>query len=283
MTGRVFSGLERVLSAGAPSNPDVLAAMTKALPPESEIFTPYGATEALPVSNLGSREILEETGEKTRHGAGVCVGRAVRGVTVHIIPITDAAVADWSDVSTLPAGQVGEITVCGSVVSRQYVNSDEANQLAKIPCRTTSMVYHRMGDRGYLDDKGRLWMCGRKSHRVITPRRVYFTIPVEGVFNAHPAVSRTALVGIPAREETIPSLCVELAEGRRRGSRKAITEELLALGALYDHTREIRQIFYHASFPVDARHNSKIRREELAAWAGRRIRPRRIKTEEKQR
>ena len=53
-----------------------------------------------------------------------------------------------------------------------------------------------MGDVGYLDEQGRLWFCGRKSQRITTPQETLFTIPCEGVFNAHPAVLRTALVGV---------------------------------------------------------------------------------------
>ena len=55
-----------------------------------------------------------------------------------------------------------------------------------------------MGDVGYFDPHGRLWFCGRKSQRVITADGLLFTEQVEGVFNAHPAVFRTALCGSSA-------------------------------------------------------------------------------------
>jgi acyl-CoA synthetase (AMP-forming)/AMP-acid ligase II len=270
-TNRKLPSMERVLSAGAPSDPNALATLAAAIAPGGEIFTPYGATEALPVSNLSSREILTETSHKTRRGAGVCVGRPLRGMTASIIPIGDSSIHDWSEVSPLPRHEIGEITVSGGVVSRQYFNNPEATRHSKITCRVTGLLYHRMGDVGYLDDLGRLWMCGRKSHRVVTPKRVHFTVPAEGVFNFHKEVARTALVGVTCRESTVPVLCVELAARKSAKARKRIAGELRALGANFEHTRDIRYFLYHRSFPVDARHNSKIRREDLAVWAKRRI------------
>ena len=270
-TGRRLASMERVLSAGAPSYPHTLATLAASMPAGGEVFTPYGATEALPVSNISSREILTDTNEKTRRGAGVCVGRVLPGLEAAIIPITETPFAEWSDVPKLPVGEIGEITVSGGIVSRAYFNNPSATQHSKIPCRATGGFYHRMGDLGYFDDSGRLWMCGRKSHRVVTSKRVYFTVPCEGVFNTHPEVARTALVGVAGKQDTIPVLCVELAKKKSAKDKERIRRELNALGAQYELTRPIHEVLYHHSFPVDARHNSKIRREALSVWAGRKI------------
>jgi acyl-coenzyme A synthetase/AMP-(fatty) acid ligase len=123
-----------------------------------------------------------------------------------------------------------------------------------------------MGDLGYFDEKGRLWFCGRKSQRVTTREQTFFTVACEGVFNAHPDVARSALVGVRREGEVQPVLCVE----RNRDARIADEElrgELLALGAARPHTRAISTILFHDSFPVDIRHNAKIFREKLAVWA----------------
>jgi acyl-CoA synthetase (AMP-forming)/AMP-acid ligase II len=266
-TGARFASLVRMLSGGAPSDPDALADLARAMAPGGEVFTPYGATEALPVSNLGSREILAETREKTRRGAGVCVGRPVRGISVRIIPISDAPFSDASEVPAFPAGETGEIAVSGAVVSRAYCDNPAADRAAKIPCGDGGF-YHRMGDLGYFDAEGRLWMCGRKSQRVVTRGHVYFTVPCEGVFNAHPEVARTALVAAGSR----PVLCVETVGSKSSREKKRITSELQAFGAACEQTREIRDFLFHRSFPVDARHNSKIRREQLSQWATRKTR-----------
>ena len=221
-TKRKLSSIERVLSAGAPSDPNALATLAAAIAPGGEVFTPYGATEALPVSNISCREILAETGEKTRRGAGVCVGRPLGGITASIIPIGDSPIRDWSDVPPLPRHEIGEIAVSGPVVSRRYFNNPGATALAKIPCRLDGAFYHRMGDVGYLDDLGRLWMCGRKSQRVVTPRRVYFTVPAEGVFNGHPEVARTALVGVNGRGALSPHSAWSLQPPNQRVRRSEL-------------------------------------------------------------
>lgn len=264
--GSKFTHLKRVISAGAPVPAAVLKRFAALLPDDAEIFTPYGATEALPVSSIGSREILAETGAMTGEGHGVCVGRPVPSISLAIIPISDAPISAWSDDLALPPLEVGEIAVRGPQVSRAYLNRPEATNLAKIP-DSDGGVWHRMGDVGYLDKSGRIWFCGRKSHRVTTSGEILYTIPAEGVFNTHPAVFRTALVGVGMPGSQQPVLCVELEKKTGKPELERIRTELLELGSRYSHTMNIRTILFHPSFPVDIRHNAKIFREKLAVWA----------------
>ena len=263
--------LRRILSAGAPVSAEIIARFAKHLAPGVQIFTPYGATESLPVAVIGSDEILAETRYLTEQGHGTCVGRPVRGMDVSIIGITDAPIDTWQDSLALPPGQIGEIVVNGLNVTQEYFRKPELTALAKIRDPRTERRRHRMGDVGYFDTHGRLWFCGRKSHRVVARDRIYFTEPVEGIFNAHPAVFRTALVGVLRDESNLPVLCVEREPAYRRGSTDQLTTELLSLGAKYEITRPIKTILYHDSFPVDIRHNSKIFREKLAVWASRQL------------
>jgi acyl-CoA synthetase (AMP-forming)/AMP-acid ligase II len=161
--------------------------------------------------------------------------------------------------------------VTGPFVTKAYHARPEATKLAKIIDKE-GRVWHRMGDVGYVDDRGRLWFCGRKAHRVTTATGTLYTIPVEAVFNTHPAVYRTALVGIgPAGKQT-PVLCIELERDARKTDRTQLTRELLEIGAKHDHTRGIRFISFHPGFPVDVRHNAKVFREKLAVWAAKRMR-----------
>ncbi|OGS39890.1 MAG: peptide synthase, partial [Elusimicrobia bacterium RIFOXYD12_FULL_66_9] len=192
--GIALPSLRRVMSAGAPVPARVLERFSKMLPAGVHIFTPYGATEALPVALIGSDEILEETAAMTAMGQGVCVGRPVAGAEVDIIRISDAPIKAWDGALRAIPGEIGEIVVKGPMVSASYLGRPEAAALSKIP--DGARVRHRMGDLGRLDEKGRLWFCGRKAQRVRTPDGVLYTIPVEGVFNAHPAVKRTALVRV---------------------------------------------------------------------------------------
>jgi acyl-CoA synthetase (AMP-forming)/AMP-acid ligase II len=270
--GRRFPSLKRVVTAGAPVSPGILDRFAGLLDPPSQIFTPYGATEALPISSIGSREILSETRFETERGAGVCVGRPVPGIDVRIIVIRDDAIPLWSNELLVADGDVGEIVVAGPVVTREYFRRPEATALAKIADPSHDRILHRMGDLGYLDAQGRLWFCGRKSHRVILEDRTLFTICVEGVFNSHPAIARTALVGVTRQNRTIPVLCVETNQPASRGSRRTIRRELLELASTSESTQLITTILFHPSFPVDVRHNSKIYREKLAVWAAGKLR-----------
>jgi acyl-coenzyme A synthetase/AMP-(fatty) acid ligase len=259
--------LRRVISAGAPASVSSLERLARHLAAEAEIFTPYGATESLPTTWIGSREILDETRQQTDQGAGVCVGLPVPGMDVAVIAITDEVIDTWSDDLLVPVGTIGEIVVGGPVVSRAYFKREQSTRRAKIDCGDGTFR-HRMGDVGYLDAKGRLWMCGRKSHRVELASETLFTIPCEAIFNTHEAVFRSALVAVVRDGKTQPLLCVELEQGHRPSDR--LTNELLALGQAHPHTRPIQKILYHPSFPVDVRHNAKIFREKLAAWAQKR-------------
>ena len=264
--------LRRVVSAGAPVRPDVLRRMQALLAEGAEVHTPYGATEALPVCSIGSREILAETAARTERGEGFCVGRPVPRMDVRVIRVADGPLAAWSDDLLAPPGEVGEIVVRGPTVTREYFDRPEATRAAKIPDGPDGSgdVWHRMGDLGRFDEHGRLWFCGRASHRVETAAGTLHSVCVEAPFDAHPAVRRTALVGVGERGAVRPVLCGGLA-----GS-DVLTEEIEAglrrIAATHEHTREVATFLPHPGFPVDARHNAKIRREVLRDWAAAKLR-----------
>ncbi len=263
--GITLPTLKRVLSSGAPMRNDVLERMSKLLTGDAQVFTPFGATESLPVASIGSREVLSETASGAAAGRGVCVGRPVDGMTVRVIGISDSPITHWSDSLMLPAGEIGEITVRGPVVTREYYARPEQTALAKI--RDGDDVVHRMGDVGFFDPEGRLWMCGRKSHRVVTPEGTHFTVPVEEILNQHPQVRRTALVGVGERGKQEPVVLVEREPGGASADDVVLTE-LRALAGKSSITSQLsRFAIFPGSFPVDARHNAKIEREKLARWA----------------
>ncbi len=261
--------LRRVITAGAPMPPDTLERFGSMLDDDVQVFTPYGATESLPVASIGSHEILRETAAATHQGKGTCVGRPLGDVTLKIIRITDEPIATWSDDCLAGPGEIGEIAVKGPIVSREYIARPEANRLAKI--LEGEDVWHRIGDVGYVDESGRVWFCGRKAHRVISADRTRFTVCCEAIFNRHPSVRRSALVGVGAAPAQRPVICVEL-EGKAAANEDPacptkLREELMALGRAHDITEAIDTFLVHASFPVDIRHNAKIFREKLAVWA----------------
>ncbi len=244
-------GLAQVLTAGAPVRPELHERLLAHLP-AGDVFTPYGATEALPVSVMSGRAVVDETAALTRQGKGTCVGRIAPGVEVKILAVSDDAVQSIDGARELPRGEIGEIVVRGACVTRGYDNKPDANRLSKIPDGDT--VWHRMGDVGYLDDAGRLWFCGRKAQRVETARGPLYSIPVEAVAEDG-GRPRAALVGLGPRGRQAAVVVVE--RGRD-------APEPAALGV---HAA----LAYGDAFPVDRRHNAKIEREVLAAWAARRL------------
>ncbi|GIX05227.1 MAG: peptide synthase [Planctomycetaceae bacterium] len=262
-----MTSLKRVLTAGAPVSADILARFRRLLSDEGLIYTPYGATEALPVAVIESHEVLNETQHLTAQGAGTCVGRPLPGITVRIIHVTDEPIPVWSDAWILPAGEVGEIVVQGDVVTQGYDQLPEATCLAKIQDPTTGRCWHRMGDVGYFDHQGRLWFCGRKSQRVSTEQQLWFTDPVEGIFNAHPAVYRSALVGVQRAGGTEPVVCIEPEPWVSRSEEPQLLAELRQWSAQHPLTRPLQTFLIHRRFPVDIRHNAKIFREQLQQWA----------------
>ncbi|MBN1249707.1 MAG: AMP-binding protein, partial [Anaerolineae bacterium] len=165
--GVQLPSLKRVLMAGAPVPPGLIEVMVQdILVGAADVYTPFGATEAMPLTTMSGRDILAETAALTEAGHGMCVGKPLEGVTVRIIRITDAPVTQWDEAQVLPTGEIGEIVVKGPVVTRTYLNRPEKTAEAKI--REGKEIWHRMGDLGYFDAQGRLWFCGRKAHRVTT-------------------------------------------------------------------------------------------------------------------
>jgi acyl-CoA synthetase (AMP-forming)/AMP-acid ligase II len=265
--------IRRVLSAGAPVPRHVIARMRQAIHPQGDIHTPYGATEALPVASISGREVLHETAEQTALGKGTCVGYRFPGIDWKVIRIRDDAIGDCGEMEELPVGEIGELIVRGAVVTAQYVTRTEANALHKIQDGTG--FWHRMGDVGYLDAQDRFWFCGRKSQRLRTANGTMFTIPCEAIINGHPAVYRSALVGIGQPGCQMPVVVVETWPERRpktTADKQQLVHELQNLAGQHPLTRHVQHFLIHRSLPVDIRHNAKIFREKLGQWAARVLR-----------
>lgn len=262
-----FPTLRRVLSAGAPFPPANLEKLRRLVDPEAQISTPYGATEALPIATIESREVITETGRAATKGRGTCVGSRFADVLWKVIEIDDGPLPEIADVNELPPGKIGELMVAGPMVTERYVVRSDQNSLHKV--RDGQRLWHRMGDVGYLDDRDRFWFCGRKAHRVTMADRTLYTVPCEAVFNAHPAVFRSALVPRGERPHQTPVIMVELHPEHRPRSqdeRVRLINELQDLAVRNPITQRISEfIIRDLPLPVDIRHNSKIFREQLAA------------------
>ena len=265
--------IKKILMAGAPIPPYLHQRLLEnILSAGSEIHTPYGATESLLVSTFSGRKVLSETMDLTRNGHGYCVGNPLPGVRLKVIKVRDDPISCSNEIEELPHGMKGEIIVQSDVVSPSYFDLPAQDKLHKINhnAEPGAPPWHRIGDIGYLDDQNRLWFCGRKTHRVETAEKTMYTVCCEAIFNEHPHVYRSALIGIGTdRYRQIPAVVIEPAKGhfpKTAKTRQEFKRQLRELGQQHSMTQEIKHFLFYRSFPVDIRHNAKIFREQLAEW-----------------
>ncbi len=239
--------LRRILIAGAPLPPALVRAL-RVVAPYASVHSPYGATEALPVTTVEGAMIIAETASQTEQGRGTCVGYPVKGMAVRIgAPDSDAA----------SPFQVGDIWVSGPCVSTHYITADPSQGKA-----IHRVLWHRMGDLGYRDACGRLWFCGRAAEAVHAHGTVFYTDCCESVFNALPGVQRSALIAYRCGATCVPAIVIEGSPSWL--AKKQLLARLRAQAALFAHTRLISTFFFMRRFPVDARHNAKIHRLAMA-------------------
>ena len=266
--GIKLPSVRRVITFGAPISLDFIQMWRKLLEGRGDVYTPYGATEVLPVSLISGREVVEEASAHTRAGGGTCVGLPVAGAQVRILRCSDEPVQDWSEDLMLGVGEIGEILVHAEQVTWAYYQDATATQASKII--QGDRVWHRMGDLGYLDGQGRLWIVGRKGHRVQAKEQTYYPVCAEGMADQHPDVLRSALVGVGPVGEQKPVLVLQLVKPKQMrdmAERNRISREVRERLAEHPVYSEVKQVLFYKDFPVDPRHNAKIDREALARWA----------------
>jgi acyl-CoA synthetase (AMP-forming)/AMP-acid ligase II len=264
--------LKHVFMFGAAVPPEVIKNMTSIMD-GGEVFTPYGATEALPITNQSGREIINEQISINEEGKGVCVGKPIAGATVKIISIIDGPIPNWNDNLVLKQGLIGEIVAKGPTVTEIYVNRPLKTAEAKIS--SANGIWHRMGDLGYFDEKGRLWFCGRMAHRVMTKHGLLAPVQCETIYNQHPKVKRSALVGLGEFGDQKPVIIIEpepRVKPLSQADEKVLINDLFELGKKSVHTQNIKDILiFPKEFPVDVRHNTKIQRHKLKDWTRKHI------------
>jgi acyl-coenzyme A synthetase/AMP-(fatty) acid ligase len=149
--------LKKIISAGAPVHRNLLESFSQLISDDAEIHIPYGATEALPVTDICAFERLQQGSDETENENGICIGYPVKGLDVSIIKISDNQIKSWNDVVQMAVNEVGEIVVKGAWVTTEYFNNLKATGLSKIYDSTDQSKWHRMGDLGRIDSEGRLW------------------------------------------------------------------------------------------------------------------------------
>ncbi|MCO5232371.1 MAG: AMP-binding protein [Chitinophagales bacterium] len=254
----------RVIGGGAPITESVKKDLLKMMGDNAQVFSNYGATEALPSTEMSAQEAISETFPLTNQGMGICVGRPFDGVEIRIIKIVDDTISSIEQTENIPLGQLGEIIVRGEHISPRYYLDEESTKKNKVPDPTGQ--WHRLGDTGYIDEKGRLWVCGRVSQRVKTTKGDVLTLQAEFIINTHPLVMRSGLASVPLQGDNIPVICIQLNE-TFKGDKEDLRKELLNMASQNIHTNLIKHLLFIEKLPVDPRHNSKIERPKLSKWA----------------
>ncbi|WP_138759181.1 alpha/beta fold hydrolase [Modestobacter altitudinis] len=238
-----------LMSAGAPVPLPLLTAL-RAVLPAAEAHTPYGMTEALPVTDVTAAEIAA-----AGPGDGVCVGRPLTGVEVRVSPLTALGAADGA--LTADPGTTGEVCVRAPHVKDRY---DALWITERAASRDPG--WHRTGDVGHLDDAGRLWIEGRLPHVVTTAAGVVTPVGVEQRIEALDAVSAAAVVGVgPAGAQVVVAVVVPAAGGPRR---LGLAGPELADAVRLAAGTEVAAVLVTRRLPVDIRHQSKVDRRAVA-------------------
>ena len=248
----VFSKLRLVLSAGAPVPIATLRA-TAALCPNAELHTPYGMTECLPVADIDLTAI-----DVAGAGNGVCVGQPVPGVSLLIAPLgLDANRA----LEPVPAGTTGEVVVRAPWVSDGYNQLWRTEHEAR-PRTSDGRVWHRSGDVGHIDAQGRLWIEGRSVHVIHADGNPITPVPVEVAVEALDGIAKVAAVGVG------PAGCQQLVVVVQDAQRPiGLADEVLVERVRAAVPHAVAAVITVHILPVDIRHNTKIDRTAVAAWA----------------
>ena len=242
-------GVRLLMSAGAPV-PGVLLQPLAGVLPAAHAHTPYGMTEALPVTDISLAQI-QEAGA----GEGVCVGSPLPGVDVLLSPLSALGAADGE--LTDEPGVLGEIAVRAEHVKDRY----DALWVTEA-ASSRNPGWHRTGDVGHLDGDGRLWVEGRLVHVIATGSGVVTPVGVEQRVETLAAVRQAATVGVgPVGTAQVVVVVVGPAQ-RGALADLELTDAVRSVAGV-----PVAAVLVRESMPVDIRHQSKIDRQALAVWA----------------
>ncbi|HVK35306.1 MAG TPA: alpha/beta fold hydrolase [Microlunatus sp.] len=252
---RDLGGVRTLLSAGAPV-PLSLLREIQALLPNAELHTPYGMTEALPATDITLGEIEQAVADAGLEANGVCVGRPLPGVRLAVDPL-DAAGRPTGALETA-TGVTGEICVAAAHVKDHYDRLWSTQQRSATPAG-----WHRTGDVGHLDQRGRLWVEGRLVHVIAGPAGPVTPVGIEQRVEAVPDVELAAAVGV-GPTGTQQTVVVVVATGHPTAP---LADPGLAAAVRAAAAVPVAAVLVTDRLPVDIRHASKIDRTAVARWA----------------
>ena len=236
------SSLRAVIHSAAPCPPDLKRAMIDWLGPV--IVEYYAATEG-GGTLITAAEWLRKPGS---------VGRPWPGSQVRVLDRARREVA---------AGQQGLVYLRMGTSQFSYYHDAEKTAAARAGDLFT------VGDIGYLDEDGYLFLCDRSSDMIISGGVNIYPAEIESALSGHPAVADVAVFGIPHPDwgEEIKAV-VQPAPGAAAGP--ALTADLLAfLGGRVARFKLPATIDYAAELPRDP--NGKLYKRKLRDpyWHGR--------------
>jgi acyl-CoA synthetase (AMP-forming)/AMP-acid ligase II len=216
--------------------------------PNAEVIALYGSTEAEPIAQIARRELQPEDLQAMLAGRGLLAGVPVASIRLRILrdqwgtPVGPYTETEFQAQCCQP-NEPGEIVVSGEHVLKGYLHGkgDEETKF-----RVGGVVWHRTGDAGYLDERGRLWLLGRCVAKVRDERGELYPFAVETAVYQDVNVRRAALVAHHGKR----ILALEYYDRHARPDLEA-----LRVALAWTQLDEIR-VF--KSIPVDSRHNAKI-------------------------
>jgi fatty-acyl-CoA synthase len=170
---QVFPALRHLIYGGAPMPPEKIRLAREFFGPVLE--TTYGQTEAPQIVTVMRAHDFEDEANWTS------VGRQAL--------LSELGIMD-SEGRLLKTNQVGEIVVRGDIIMAGYW---------KMPEKTAETIidgWLHTGDRGYVDERGYLYLKDRLRDVVITGGFNVYPIDVESVLDQHPAVHESAVFGV---------------------------------------------------------------------------------------
>lgn len=264
--GLQLPALRRAVTGGAPISREEVRAFAE-IAPRAEILVLYGSTEVEPIAHIEAKEMLAQMAGETTEG--VNVGRISADLQYKFIRISKDPVefpaAGWAALE-VPAGEVGELVVCGDHVCRDYYNNPEAFRRAKI-VDDQRRVWHRTGDLARLDAHSSLWLVGRVHNAILRDGRYCFPVQAEVVLKTFPFVRQGAYLGLPdvrRGERTAAVVALDPAGGVDAAAALAKIGPVFAAQSL-----ALDSFFVVDRIPMDPRHHSKVEyallREQLDA------------------
>ena len=164
-----------LVHAGAPIREETKRRAIEFFPYES-VWEFYGSTEGQ-ATRISTEEWKRKMGS---------VGTALPGARVRVM---------GDDGNDLPAGQTGQVWVEDPAAERFSYWRDKTK--TRRAWRGSAFT---VGDLGFLDDEGYLYLAGRKDDMIITGGVNVHPQEVEAALNRHPAVAEAVVFGAPHDE-----------------------------------------------------------------------------------